>query len=603
MTEFGISSDFIYDTNGQSVATRLSDHDIDLGSKLRKSDFDMVNKGVINVDSLGADPSLSDNSQAFIAALNTIKNVMNGRGKLTCSAGVTYQFTSPIGLFNMSNIEIDLNGSTLDFSALPPTIASTYLGFNGIYGSIKSLSANVLLGTKVITVQNTSGFLAGDMVRVYSNKQFDSTRTQSRIGEIGYVDTVDSLTQLTLKTSLNFDYNTSDLASIQKLNVIENVYIHNGKFVGTVAYNEHYAIELQVSKNCLIENIEIENVHKRQIVITDGVNINVDNCSFKRALHTSQAYGVSFVDCTRDSVCSKSHFEGVRHSLSINNNVSTSWGQPRNILFVNNTVINSSRNLTDGGGGDAIDTHAGGENIFIIGNNVYGASGSGINFEARSGIIANNVIIDTEILGINFNPRSDFKSKILITGNRLERIGKTAGSIYGIQVSLTVVNCEKATVSINQVDSLNQSIRCVGTATCKFEKLVILGNEGEVSVSSYGIHVEYANNAVISSNNLKAPDVAIFTNEINNSSIMGNTGLLYGTGVNAWGVRLSGNCSYNSVTGNTMKDTGSGRSTGAWGVIFASTVTFSGIFNNVTQGFITNVTASTGTGNVAANNI
>jgi hypothetical protein len=52
----------------------------------------------------------------------------------------------------------------------------------------------------------------------------------------------------------------------------------------------------------------------------------------------------------------------------------------------------------------------------------------GINFEARSGIIANNTIVDTEGLGINFNPRSDLKSKIIITGNRLERIGKVTGS-------------------------------------------------------------------------------------------------------------------------------------------------------------------------------
>jgi hypothetical protein len=168
-----------------------------------------------------------------------------------------------------------------------------------------------------------------------------------------------------------------DSASIQKLNPIENIYIHNGKIIGTSANNEHYAIDVQVARNCLIDNVKIENVHKRQIVITDCVKVNVTNCSFKRAVHTSQAYGVSFVDGTRDCVCSNSHFEGVRHSLSINNNVSASWGQPRRILFVNNTVINSSRNLTDGGGGDAIDTHAGGENIIIMGNTVYGSSGSG----------------------------------------------------------------------------------------------------------------------------------------------------------------------------------------------------------------------------------
>jgi nitrous oxidase accessory protein NosD len=124
----------------------------------------------------------------------------------------------------------------------------------------------------------------------------------------------------------------------------------------------------------------------------------------------------------------------------------------------------------------------------------------------------------------------------------------------------------------------------------KFDKLVIQGNEGEVSVSSYGIHVEYANNAVINGNSVKAPDVGIFTNEIYNSSIVGNSCLIYGTGANGWGVRVNGNSSYNTINGNSLRDTGAGRSTGAWGVIFATTVTYTGgVFANVTQGFVTNV--------------
>jgi hypothetical protein len=329
----------------------------------------------------------------------------------------------------------------------------------------------------------------------------------------------------------------------------------------------------------------------------------VTNCNFKRAVHTSQAYGVSFVDSTRDCICSNSHFEGVRHSLSINNNVTASWGQPRRIFFVNNTVVNSSRNLTDNSGGDAIDTHAGGDNIIIIGNTVNGSTGSGINFEAKSGIIANNTIIDTEGLGINFNPRSDFKSKIIITGNRLERIGKVSGSLYGIQVVLNTAGCEKAIIMNNQIESQNQTIRAVGTSTYTFDKLVIQGNEGDVLASSYGIHVEYANNAIINGNSVKAPDVGIFANEIYNSSVVGNTCLVFGTGVTSWGIRVNGNSAYNVINGNALRDTGNTRTTGAWGIIFASTVTNSGVFGNVTQGFATTVNVSSGVGNTQARNL
>jgi hypothetical protein len=414
---------------------------------------------------------------------------------------------------------------------------------------------------------------------------------------------VDSATQITLKTPLNNDYNTADVATIQKLTPVENIYIHNGTIKGTTANNEHYGIDIQVAKNCLIDNVKIENVHKRQIILTDCVRVNVTNCNFKRAVHTSQAYGVSFVDSTRDCICSNSHFEGVRHSLSINNNVTDSWGQPRRIFFVNNTVVNSSRNLTDNGGGDAIDTHAGGDNIIIIGNTVNGSTGCGINFEAKSGIIANNTIIDTENIGINVNPRSDFKSKIIITGNRLERIGKVSGSMYGIQVSLNTAGCEKAIITNNQIESQNQTIRAVGTSTYTFDKLVIQGNEGDVLTSSYGIHVEYANYAAINGNSVKAPDVGIFTNEIYNSSIVGNSCLVFGTGVTSWGIRVSGNSAYNVISGNSIRDTGNNRTSGSYGIIFVSLVTFSSIIGNVTQGFTTPVFLSTGTGNTQARNL
>lgn len=557
----------------------------------------------VNPESFGLSDSATDNSQAVKDTLNHIKNMLGGKGKINFPQGKTYKFTQVIGDFNLSNIEINLNGSILNFSALPSGSALAYLAFRGTYGEFQPLSSNVTAGTKVITVPSTTGFVVGDMVRIYSNKIYDTQRTSSKIGEIAFINSVDSSTQMTLKTPINFDYSVSDSATVQRLSPVENIYIHNGTIIGTNAYNQHYAIELQVAKNCLVENMKTVNIDKRHYVFTDCVNVNLVNSSMKRAIHETQAYGVSFVDGTVDCICTGCHFEEVRHSLSTNNNVGWSYGIPRRILFSNNTVINSSRNLSNGAGGDAIDTHAGSEEIYIIGNTVHGSSGHGINFEGRSGIIANNHIKYTESVGIYVNPRSDFKSRFVITGNRVIKAGAVSTSNYGISVTLFTAGCESCIISNNEVESQHQALRAVGASSSyPFDRLVIEGNTGEVTVASYGIHVDYANHASIVGNSVKAPDVGLYISNAKNSTVVGNSALLYGSGATSWGVRLNGDTSYTVVSANSLRDAGSGR-TSAIGIVFQSTVIYSGAFGNITQGFGTNVNVSTGTGNVAANNI
>jgi hypothetical protein len=190
--------------SGQDVSTLQTDV-----NTVKSSLAEKVKKGelFINVQDYGAKgDGIANDSQSITDAIN--KLISNGGGTLFFPYG-NYKCNNALGVFSGSNIEINLNGSTLDFSSVPPTTFYSYIGFKGTYGVTKNLTGNGVFATKVITVADTSGLVAGDMIRVYSNKQFDSTRTQSRIGEIVFVDTVDSSTQITLKTSLNFDYNTT----------------------------------------------------------------------------------------------------------------------------------------------------------------------------------------------------------------------------------------------------------------------------------------------------------------------------------------------------------------------------------------------------------
>jgi hypothetical protein len=95
--------------------------------------------------------------------------------------------------------------------------------------------------------------------------------------------------------------------------------------------------------------------------------------------------------------------------------------------------------------------------------------------------------------------------------------------------------------------------------------------------------------------------VGIIATECASPAITGNSVKLTGSGANGYGIRLAGSTSYGVVSGNAIWQ--GGTHTASWGVIFASTVTYSGIFSNVTRGFVTNQTVSTGTGNIAANNL
>lgn len=575
-----------------------------LGKKVKESNLDVIEEldgNSVNVASFGADEVAGDNSKAFADSINYIKNVLGGKGKIILPEGKTFKFKSPIGYFNVSNVEIDLNGSTLDFSSLPARRETTYLSFEGTYGPDLILKKNVKKNTKVLMVGSTRNFSKDDMVRIYSNKEFDSTRTSSRLGEISFIDSVDSDKQVTLKTAVNFEYRISDKATIQKINPVENIYIHNGTIKGTDRFNEHCAIELKAAKDCLIDNIKTESLDKRHYVFIDCVHVKLTNSSIKRAVHKFLGYGVSFVDSTMDCICSGCHFEEVRHSLSTNNNISTSWGQPRRLFFINNTIRNSTRSLTNNVGGDAVDTHAGAEDIFILGNFIRGSSGHGINFEARSGVIANNFIEDTESSGIYVNPRSDFKSKIIINENQLKGIGKNSINSYGICVILTAAGCESCTITNNQIESQQQAIRTIGAESHYFDGVVIQGNEGNVNFDSYGIQAEYVHNGVINSNSIKSPRIGIYCHEHQNTVISGNNILLYGSGTASYGIRMQGQSAYSVINGNTIKDSGRRRAS-AVGVAFTSTVISSGVYNNIIKGFETSVDISIGKGNVKTNN-
>jgi hypothetical protein len=553
----------------------------------------------ISVKDAGAKCNGTGDDLAAVQKVFTFVQSKGGGYRIAFPAG-TCKFSAPIGSYSFSNVEIDLGATVLDFTALSAASTGPLLAVEGTYGATAALTANLPGGSRTVSV-NTAGFAADDMVRVYSSAIWDSTRTSTRIGEISFVRTIDSAAQMTLRMDANIGYLTANAATVQKLNPVRNVKITGGRILGPVANDELIGIQLGLCVDCEVRGVRSFDIDKRHIYIVDSVRVNVVSNYLTQSNHTAQAYGVSVADASMDVVVTQNHFTDVRHSLTTNNNVSTSWGVTRRVWFANNTVTDSAVNLTDGAGGDAIDTHAGAEDIYITGNSVYGSSGSGINFEARTGIISHNRIKSVKGAGINVNPRADSASAVTITGNHVNSVGDGVPSDYGINVALTTASGAGYVISSNKVESNETAIRAVGTATYRFERVTVAGNAAQTNVSANGIQVDFTDGAAITGNVVTAPSVGIISTDSANPAITGNSVKLTGSGANGYGIRLSGTTSYGVVSGNAIWQ--GGTHTASWGVIFAPTVTYSGIFSNVTRGFVTNQSVSTGTGNIAANNL
>jgi hypothetical protein len=277
---------FIGSDEGNIELSKKSDAD-NLGIQLTGIKTELDKRGV-NPSSFGLDENADNNYQAIIDTFSFISVMQNGKGKIVFPQGKVFKFTQPLGTQTLSNITIDLNGSTLDFSTVDVSNTDSALLFSGSIEGGRALVANAAEDTKIIRC-DTTGLLRGDMVKVYSNKIWDSTRTSTRIGEICFIETVDSTTQLTLTTPLNDTYNVSDLASIAKITPTENIVLMNGTIIGATGNNEMRGFRITRGINCLVHNVRFKGIDVNQVQLTDCVRSTVNNCYFNEANHSSMA--------------------------------------------------------------------------------------------------------------------------------------------------------------------------------------------------------------------------------------------------------------------------------------------------------------------------
>jgi hypothetical protein len=552
-------------------------------------------RDIIDVRDFGADPTgVTDSATAITAAINAA--IVRAPATVNFNGG-TYRCDSVLGPFTGNDITLDLNSAILNF-ANATGVTVSLIQFAGTIASEVNLSSNATSGTKAISCTSTS-FAVGDMVLIRSDALWDSARTETKIGELNFVETIPGSTSLTTTLELQSSYLTADSAAIQKITPVKRITIKNGTIQGPTADDELIGIRILYGDACLIENIKSYDVDQKHVRLDQCVYTKIINCHFQESNNDSQAYGISFADATQDCSAVNNTFVNVRHSLSTNNAVKSSYGITRRILFMGNNVSDSAKATNIGQtGGDAIDTHAGSDQISIINNIVNSASNHGINVEGRSAVIIGNQIFNTVSRGINCRPSVDSASAFIVSDNYLLNIEDD-----GIRLSLFVTDMANCVVANNRVISKGIPIVLSRDSTYVFNRVSVTGNIAQISTSGTvlsGISITAAR-ASVTGNTVVANNNGVILNECNNSIISGNSVQLIGDGslgANGYGIRLS-TISYSNVTGNTCLDSSTGMTTA--GVSF-DTVTYSAVVANVTQNFDTSVPSS-GTGNVFANNI
>ena len=402
-----------------------------------------------------------------------------------------------------------------------------------------------------------------------------------------------------MTNELMSDYTTADNALIQKITPVRNINISGLKIQGTLANNSHRGIVITNGINCTIDKIQSYDMDIIHVQLFDCTFCRVINSLFQESNASATGYGTSFADATQDCSAENNIFTDVRHSLSTNNSIG---GITRRILFSNNIVTDSALalGLT---GGDAIDTHAGAEDILIIGNVVNASSGSGINAECRSATITNNIISFSQGNGITHQNYTDQTGWSNISGNTIRN---TLGN-YSIAVVPNSASFSSCLITGNITDLHEGSgIRAI-PGDFQFVNLVVTGNSVRMTgnSTSSGIDIEAVLAGTVSGNTVLAAAVGITIEDGQSVAITGNSvRLASDTGsTTGYGVRLAGSCYGCVISGNSLYN--DSNLTNARAVDFQNSVTYSAAFSNVGSKFTasTKFDLGSGTGNSAANNL
>lgn len=348
--------------------------------------------------------------------------------------------------------------------------ATKLISAAGSLGSALSLTVNAAAGATTLTMSSTASLAAGDSLLLGDNVSFSATDSSYKSGEIVGVKSVDSGTQVTLYGPVRGSFGTTDgayttanSATVKKVTVVRGVGLAD------------FAIEGDTASTTTLAQFDFCDAPTvRNVTIRKGGHIGLRF----HACRDFQVVGGSIRDLTDNigggqvgyAVAASGACEGgtmtgvtvsrVRHAFTT---MGGADGIPRSIAVTGNSVSHAST--------AALDTHAAGDDITIVGNVIYGG-GNGISIRSRNTLVAGNQLRNTGSHGITLAEENC--KDVALRDNTLRNVasgahGITTTAVDGLEIrGNTVDRCGadgiRVDVGSKRVEISDNTVKNVGTS-------------------------------------------------------------------------------------------------------------------------------------------
>lgn len=378
---------------------------------------------VVDITAFGGS---GDNSTVNDTAFTNALNSLNGNNGVIYFPAGTYLFNTPIYLpsgiiirgaaADSTTLKFDLGGNIMDAINISGTASST----------TALLTSNADKDSSAITVDDASGFIAGDYILLSFNDSslMFSSWAYGTGGQVIKISGVNGNT-ITVESPLRMNYDISKNPKIKKLNMISGTGIECMKIERTDATaSQTSTIAFTYSAQCWVSGIEAYNCNFAHIEINTSTNISITGSYFHDA-HAygggGQGYGVLCQSTTGECLTENNVFNHLRHSMLLQS------GANGNVFGYNYSINAYWTEFPNNAAGDMV-LHGNypyanlfegniGQNIVI--DNSHGINGPYNTFLRNRG----------ELFGIfmNTNPASDNQNFI---GNEVTNTGFSLGLYY-----------------------------------------------------------------------------------------------------------------------------------------------------------------------------
>lgn len=509
---------------------------------LTKTHNRMIADAPINVLDYGAFGD-GTNATATTTAINAALTAAEASGKPCYFPKGTYAVNAPIVRYAAVSIFGDGYDSVIDGSAVATggLILSLFGASSETSIGNINMSFPIAANTSVITMTGTGGLSAGDMVIFRSTESLSSIVSGGltyKKGEIGFVKSVDSGTQITLTAGIKDEYASATI-DVKKATYTEGVQVKNIRIVGGGAAAKHNALAIRYARNPIIDTVYIEDCENTGLsfnFVDGGIQTNsyVTNC-FGAVDGVGYAFGVDAF--SQNCVVSNNRAEGVGCGFSTGG-----------LYPVYNTVVSGNRfsKTTPSSGRPIIQTHINGVKTVIDGNTVYDCQ-QGIGMFASNSIISNNQVSNA-------------------TGN----------GIYLIEEGLV-----GATIIGNNLEFVYNSISAGSYSGSETASVLIIGNNIRNGSGGVGISCS-SGNCRISNNHIHEGSPAILV-QGSNSSVTNNTIVDVTNVANAYGVQFDGTISKLKANNNLIYEENINQL--SYGFVIGTNVTDCQLFGNDVSGY------------------